>query len=72
MKDIKIEIILRDRETGDLLAKRTSLGFEGAQEDLGKMERYFAKMVRDIDSLQDLWQEEDPIDETEKNNQQEN
>lgn len=43
MKDVEIEIIVRNPNTDEVIAKRTALSFEGAEEDLGKLERYVEK-----------------------------
>lgn len=38
--EINIKIIITDDETGEELAKKESYTFEGAMENLGKLERY--------------------------------
>jgi len=46
---MQIEIIIKD-DDGKLLAKRIALGFETAEEDLGKLERF---MQREYNLLSD-------------------
>lgn len=45
-KEYKIEIIVRD-EDGEIVCRGQSLSFEGAEEDLGKLEKYVEKVEHD-------------------------
>lgn len=44
MKEVKIEIVITDKHSDEVIAKRTSTTFEGAEEALGKVERLIRRM----------------------------